>query len=99
VIGAIWRYVLAAFLAAFLSAEIVGRIPALALASGAGGAAYRVMADSFMFCASYIGLVITLYGGTAPLRRLYSILRKAIPSRVPLLSIAAPVPTSSGTTV
>jgi hypothetical protein len=52
-----------------------------------------------MFCASYIGLVITLYGGTAPLRRLYSILRKAIPSRVPLLSIAAPVPTSSGTTV
>jgi PST family polysaccharide transporter len=97
IISVTWRYVLASFIAAFATSGVVGQVKTLVSGVGARGAAYRLMADSVIFCLCYLGLIIILHGGTAPLRRVCTMLRRAIPSRFPSLSVGV-VPTSPQST-
>jgi len=81
VISTVWRYVLASLVAGGASAMIVRRSATLVAVHGLGGAALRVVTDSTLFCALYIGLVIALHGGVAPLVRLWTVLAEVLPAR------------------
>jgi len=79
VVAAVWRYVLASLLAACGAAAILRGIASLDLASGALGAVVRIVTISTLFLALYIGAVVLLHGGVAPLRGFAGLLRDMIP--------------------
>lgn len=67
-ISVIWRYVAAAVAAALASYLILQRLPVLDLMTGAQGAALRIAFVTLEFTVFYLGGVILLHGGPAPLR-------------------------------
>jgi O-antigen/teichoic acid export membrane protein len=96
VFAATWKYILASLLAGIATAGTIRLIPRLALASGATGAAYRVVADSLVFSIVYMAVVILLHGGAAPIREFSSILKNALLSREPGVSLGVQVATPPG---
>jgi len=81
VLGAIWRYLLASLVAGCACWVILRGIPSLVMASGPLGALVRIVVTSLLFGVLYLGAVITLYGGAAPLYMLVGLLREMAPSR------------------
>jgi PST family polysaccharide transporter len=79
VLGAVWKYLFASLLAACASAEIIRGIPSLLSASGFVGAASRVVIISLCFGALYLGGIILLHGGFAPLNQVASLLPLVVP--------------------
>jgi O-antigen/teichoic acid export membrane protein len=79
VVAAVWKLVFAALLAGGASAVILQTIPALAKPLDALGALIRVVAVSTLFGTLYLGVVILLYGGCAPIYQLMRILREMQP--------------------
>jgi len=79
VIAAVWKYVLASALAGCASAVIIRGIPSFAAASGSGGAVARIVMISLLFIALYLGAVICLHRGCAPLYHVAGLLREMIP--------------------
>jgi len=79
ILSAIWKYVLASLLAGCACAGIMREIPSLVAAPGAAGALARIVATSLLFSALYIGAVIVLHRGCAPLYQLGRILREMSP--------------------
>lgn len=80
VVAASWRYVAAAPLAASFCSAIVHRIPALAAAPGWLDAVNRIAMVWLLFSALYLGAVILLHGGCAPLRDLDALVRDMLPA-------------------
>jgi PST family polysaccharide transporter len=76
----IWRYILSSLLAGGACAVIAREIPFPLVASGAVVAVARIVTTSLLFGAFYLGAVILLHGGWAPLRQLAGILRDMVPS-------------------
>lgn len=79
----VWRYMVAALLAYVASILILSRWPALAAAIGAQGAALRIAIVSLVFGSLYLGAVIVLHGGLAPLERVLGLMRDMAGSRWP----------------
>jgi polysaccharide transporter, PST family len=81
IVGAIWRYVAASAAAATASAAIVARIPALTAASGQIASLDRIAIATLTFSILYLGAVVLLHGGFAPIRQLVSVLPDLMPAR------------------
>src|SRR5260370_25265504 len=79
VIGAIWRYVIASVLAGWASALIVRGAPSLVAEPGAAGAVARILTSSGVFGALYLGAVILLHRGCAPISLVVDLLRGVVP--------------------
>lgn len=99
VIAAVWKYVLASLLAGCASAVIVGSRPSFLAATGLVGAFTRLVTVSFLFGVLYLGMVILLHRGCAPLYQLFGLLRETLGGRLARISpiVAAPtidVPTT-----
>jgi len=79
VLAVLWKYVLASALAGCASTVIIPRLPSLAGASGSVGAATRILTTSMLFGSMYLGGVILLHRGCAPLYQFAGLLREMAP--------------------
>jgi PST family polysaccharide transporter len=75
VVGVVWRYVVASAVAGAAAAAIVPGIPSIAEATGIVGSLVRMAATGVVFGALYLGAVIVLHRGYAPLARIAWLLR------------------------
>jgi O-antigen/teichoic acid export membrane protein len=75
--GAIWRYAMAASLAGGLTFLIIRAIPSIAVAAGWVGAMTRSLSAMGLFVVLYLGLVVLLYQGVQPLSQFHSLLKDA----------------------
>jgi O-antigen/teichoic acid export membrane protein len=76
VFGAIWKYVAAALAAGTVAALALARISWLSGATGVSWAFARIAIDSALFLGLYLGAVILLHRGTAPLQRMGRLVRE-----------------------
>jgi polysaccharide transporter, PST family len=81
VLGVVWRYVMASAVAGFTSAQLVHRIPSLLAAPGVFGAIERSVTACMVFTALYLGAVVLVHGGFAPLHQIASFLPDILPAR------------------
>jgi polysaccharide transporter, PST family len=79
VIAVVWRYVVASVLASFAAFAIIRSILGLGVASSAMEAAVHILVKSVVFAAIYVGTVILLHWGCAPLSQLAGLLREMVP--------------------
>lgn len=79
IIAAIWKSLLASLLAGCACAGIIREIPSLVTAPGAAGALARIVTNSSLFVILYIGAVIVLHRGCAPLYQLGRLVREMAP--------------------
>ena len=93
VIAAVWKYVLASLLAGSVSAMILRGVPFFVTASGWVGAAARILTMSVLFGTLYLGAVILLHQGCAPIYQLAGLLREM----APLGRFSRPSPTAVAT--
>ena len=78
-IAAVWRYAVAALLAGLATAAIARGTSISASPAGAVAALEASIVISTLFVALYLGVVIVLHWGLAPLRQLTSLLRELVP--------------------
>ncbi len=80
-IASVWRYIAAAAMAGVACAGLVRAMPWLPLiaASGEAGAVARIVLNSATFMPLYLGAIVVLYGGTAPLRELARLVPHLLP--------------------
>jgi len=79
VIAAVWRYILASLIAGWAAWAVVARLPLPAPASGPVVAILRIVMISVGFVALYLGAVILLHRGCAPLRQVVRLLQEMVP--------------------
>jgi PST family polysaccharide transporter len=79
VIGAVWKYFLASMLAGGVSALFIPELPSFVQASGSANAACRIVTISLLFGILYLGAVILLHQGCAPLYQVGRLLRETLP--------------------
>jgi O-antigen/teichoic acid export membrane protein len=79
VIDAIWRFLLASLLAGCVCALIIREFPSLMVASGSMGALNRIVVASLLFAPLYLGMVLLLHGGPAPLYQFARLMREMLP--------------------
>jgi O-antigen/teichoic acid export membrane protein/glycosyltransferase involved in cell wall biosynthesis len=80
-LAAVWRYILASLLSGFLTFLIVRQIPPLFGASGAIGAAARIVAGTLVLGALYLSAVVVLHRSFEPLYQMYRLLHEMAPWR------------------
>jgi len=80
-IGALWRYVVAALVAAIATAAIIRGGELWEIPSSAGGAFFALTTITALFAVLYLIVVVLLHGGPAPLRQLAGVLRELGPAR------------------
>jgi PST family polysaccharide transporter len=83
-VSAIWKYVVAALVAGLVTAAIIRGTPFWATASGTGVALGAIVIISTLFVTLYLGTVILLHRGLAPLRQIASLRREFTPSPKPV---------------
>ena len=96
VLAAVWKFFLASALAGFGTAGVVRLLHLFATRQGAFGALARASAISLIFVVLYLGTVIALYRGLAPINQTVRLIRDAMPQREKKESasvVAAPVAT------
>jgi len=76
VIAAIWKYVVASLIAGCITFAIAQAIPFLGAGSSPLSAFGRIVVVSVMFTAVYLGIVISLHRGYAPLKQVAEIFRE-----------------------
>lgn len=74
-IAAVWRYFVASLFAGCSTAAIIGRLPFFVAASNSIGAIARIAKISVLFAVLYLGAVIILHRGRAPLTQVIGLLR------------------------
>jgi PST family polysaccharide transporter len=79
VVAAVWKYLVASLLAGCASAAIVGKMSSFYAASSSIRAMVSIATTSVLFGSLYIGAVILLHGGYAPLYQVVGLLREMIP--------------------
>lgn len=92
-LGALWRYTLAAAVAAFVCYALAGALHLSALASHASGAVVLIFAKASIFVLLYLGAVVLLYGGIEPLRPVKRLARTVVRARRNTLPHGVRVPT------
>jgi len=90
VVGAVWRYVVAAMLAGVASAVIVRAWIPAGSPSDAAGAVMHGATVFMLFGALYLGAVIVLHGGCGPLRQVAALARDMMPARFAKSHATAP---------
>jgi O-antigen/teichoic acid export membrane protein len=80
VISTVWRYLLAAGLAAWTSAMVIRLFPFLGALPGAAGALARIVAISSLFGVLYLSAVVLLHGSWSPLYQVARLVREMLPS-------------------
>jgi O-antigen/teichoic acid export membrane protein len=80
VLAEVWKYLLASLGASLATAAIAQRMPLFALVPNAKEALVRILVVSLLFGIFYLGMVILLHRGFAPLHRLAGLLAEIIPS-------------------
>jgi len=81
VLDVVWRYIVAALVAGLVCDLIFSRMVSLSGAPGAFGAMERIVLVSIAFFGFYLGMIVLLYRGFSPLRRLVNLLREMAPLR------------------
>jgi O-antigen/teichoic acid export membrane protein len=89
IVGAIWRYVAASVLAVCATVVITARDPSFAVNVDAIGAIVRIAEISLVFGALYVGAVILLYRGFAPVRQVAGLVREMFPATKPSLYVTS----------
>jgi PST family polysaccharide transporter len=79
VVGAVWRYVLAALVAGYGSGWIIQRIPVLVAAPGSVGAVERIVTVSLILLVLYAAAVILLHGGCEPFYQMARLVPDMLP--------------------
>ncbi len=79
VIATAWRYVAAALAAGIASHFVVYRFATLSEKNGAAGAMLRIVVVTLVFSGLYLGAIVVLHRGTAPIARLAGIVRTMLP--------------------
>lgn len=79
VLAAVWKYLVASLLAGCACAAIIREIPSLLGAAGAVGALARIVTTSLLFATLYLGAIILLHQGCAPLDQMAGLVREMIP--------------------
>jgi PST family polysaccharide transporter len=90
-IAAVWRYAAASLLAGAATAAIFRGTLILSSPAGIGAAVETIIITSSAFIAFYVGSVILLHWGCAPLRQLAGLLREVAPRRIATSPAAEPV--------
>jgi PST family polysaccharide transporter len=99
VLAVVWRFILAALVAGFVTNLIIREIPSLVVASGVAGAVARIGVISSLLGVLYLSAVVLMHGGFEPLYQVAGLLREMIPiGRVPRLSSAVAASGSTGRT-
>jgi len=93
VIAAVWKYPLASLLAGCGSAAIIRGFPSFVAVSTAVGAAARIGMISVLFGTLYLGAVVLLHRGCAPLYQVAGLLREMVPWR----TLSRPCPAVAAT--
>jgi PST family polysaccharide transporter len=78
VIEAIWKYVAASLLAGFVAAGVIRLFPSLPVVPSVIWILARVVAISSLFTVLYLGAVVLLHQGLAPLRQATRLLREML---------------------
>jgi hypothetical protein len=81
VIAVTWRFVVAAFAAGCVTVMIFGGLASFAQPTGLIDAVMRIAKISVLFSALYLGAVIILYRGFAPLYQVVGLLGEMLPGR------------------
>ncbi len=95
-VGAVWRFAVASLLAGLACAAIVRQLPSLAAAEGAMGAFIRIVSTSVVFVVLYVGAIILLHGGFAPIVEFSGILKEMAPWKKASRATAVPCEASTG---
>lgn len=74
-LNAVWRFVAASVAAGIVTELIVERLPHLEAMGGVGGAALRIAVVSSFVAVLYVGAVVLLHGGLAPVRQIGLLIR------------------------
>ncbi len=83
-VAAVWKYAMASLMAGWVTAITVRRLAFSAMPASAGAALEEIIVISVVFLMLYLGAVILLHRGCAPLRQLGSLLLELAPaSRTP----------------
>ncbi len=90
-IAAVWRYIAASLLAGLATAAIIRGTAISASPAGAGAALEAMIIISALFVTLYVGTVILVHWGLAPLHQLASLLRELAPIRSATRPAAEPV--------
>lgn len=80
VLSAIWRYVAASLITVLTTILVISQIRSLGALTGLSGALIRMAAVSTLVTLFYLGTVVILHGGVAPLRQLSHLLREMVRS-------------------
>jgi PST family polysaccharide transporter len=78
ILNVIWRYLVASLVAGAATTLIVARVPSLAAFAGAEGALLRVVVVSLLVWVLYLGAVVVLHGGLAPLQQISLLLKDIV---------------------
>jgi PST family polysaccharide transporter len=79
VVSAVWKYALASILASCASVVVIQAIPSFIAVSEPIGVLVRIVSTSFWFTVLYLGAVILLHRGYAPLRQAAALLQEMVP--------------------
>jgi PST family polysaccharide transporter len=90
-IGSVWRYAAASLVAGLANAAIIRRTPFWGTPPSAEAALVAIIIISALFVTLYLGVVILLHRGYAPLRQFASLLREVASSRRATRPAAEPV--------
>jgi polysaccharide transporter, PST family len=92
VIAVVWRFVVAALLAGFITAMIFGGLASFEAPSSLIGAILRIAKVSLLFGAFYLGAVFLLHGSFEPLHQVVGLLREMMPGRRPVKASGVDLP-------
>jgi len=81
VIAVIWRFVVAALVAGFVTAMIFGGLATFAAPTSLIAAITRISEISLLFAAFYLGAVFILYRGFEPMHQVIRLLQEMMPGR------------------
>jgi PST family polysaccharide transporter len=80
-LAVVWRYAAASLVAGLATAAIIRSTPFWGTPAGADAALEAIIIISALFVTLYLGVVILLHWGCAPLRQFANLLREVFPSR------------------
>ena len=80
IVGVVWRYILASLLSGLVCNAVFSRLVSLSAASGTIGAAERVLFISISFVCLYFSVIVLLFRGLSPLKRMTGLLREMAPA-------------------
>jgi O-antigen/teichoic acid export membrane protein/glycosyltransferase involved in cell wall biosynthesis len=81
VLSAVWKYFAASTAAALSTALLMRELPSLAGLPGPAGAILRIVVDSILVTPLYLGAIVLLHGGFAPLFQMAGLFREMAQTR------------------